>query len=131
MEIKEQVISPEQARKLWELWFSRDGYFEHIFNYHSVKYQYTRMSPKEWDIDTEDMKLEIPAYTVSEIMEYLPHNIWKDMLRIEKVNTDDWVFYFINYWHNIEIVSENLAQALWDMLIYLIENKYIDVKSEK
>jgi len=66
MELKEQCITLEQAKKLKELWFQRDGFYLwrdqenniHIFNSDEVE-QENRMRPT------------YAAYTVSELMEYI------------------------------------------------------------
>ena len=129
MELSKQCITLEQAKQLKELWFQNESYaiWCHEEDENNYKTWETVVVDRDYFEYCEWSDNLYNAYTVSELMEYLPHQIWKDMLHIEKVNTDDWVFYFINCWHNIEIVSENLAQALWDMLIYLIENKYIEI----
>lgn len=129
MQLSEQVITLEQAKKLKELWFERDSLRKIEDEYQTI-HQIWR--DYLWDLyrannDTLDWWEWYNAYTVSELMDYLLRPVeWYD-LKVIKTST-----YEVYYGHWVKYIdNQNLAQALWDMLIYLIENKYIDVMSEK
>lgn len=147
MQLSEQCITLEQAQKLYELNFRKASLAEHVFN---MDWSY-RILRIHHSIDTSDCKRILPAYTVSELMEYLPQCILQKTDEEIEENDDDFlwnetffylykqrnweynVYYMENderaseYDYNSNFTNKNLAQALWDMLIYLIENKHIEI----
>lgn len=142
MQLEQQVISLDQARRLNELGFKRDSYYRYMY------YWYT-CPPYWWFENRKDTALEwrylicessyvnsicdwtddFAAYTVSELMDILPD--WIDWYRITIVK--DLPRYIVSYsmeleWWYIEkhiTKSTNLAIALWDMLLYLLENNLL------
>ena len=134
MQLKDQVISLEQAKKLKKLWFEREYFVVWwIVNWNSF------VTLKSAMTTTEE---QYPAYTVSELMEILPFKImpswindirWTYILNIGKWQNIKGVVYEVLYYDlhnkgNLEYTeNQNLAQALWDILIRAIENKYIEL----
>jgi hypothetical protein len=122
MQPKNQVTTLEQSKKIDELWFKRESYFvwRDITN-NPLLDVYNEYTPEVHPI--------YKAYTVSELMEYIkPYHLWNHLI-IWKHNK----VYTVWYWYiTSEFLKENknLAQALWDMLIYLIENHYIKCSQE-
>lgn len=121
MQLQDQVISLEQAKKLKELWFERDSLF--TFSKPWLVYWVYRNDEIRHPQHLSDYR----AYTASELMDILPEYIDDMFIYVGKV---DW-YYFVLY-NNIvnkvlcnAIKKTNLAQALWDMLIYLLENNLL------
>lgn len=125
MQLSEQVITLEQARKLKELWFEKPS----IFSYYEE--HWIRLT-QEWPYRLYYM------LTASELIDILPAYLSPFELFIKKQLDDTYKVWYIRwYWENENdksyessyiIYNTNLAQALWDMLIYLIENNLFPVK---
>jgi len=129
MQLEDQVVTLEQAKKIHELWFNKESCFvytprdEYELWIHIVYSKDTRIS--YWK-----------AYTVSELMEYLPAYISPFHLFIKKHTDNTYKVWYIRWYSEDEndrsyessyiIYNTNLTQALWDMLIYLLENKLIN-----
>lgn len=116
MYLKDQVITLEQAKKLQLLWFHRDSL-------------YVVANPSE-NVGLSSQYKWSPCYTASELMDILPGKIWKWYLNINKT---PWLYEV--YYDESQLVlslkvirNKSLANALWDMLIYLIENDLFPVK---
>lgn len=127
MELSKQCITLEQSRKLLSLWFKKESYFDFI----STDWRdFDIIERKEYPDDWSEYGQNYSAYTVSELMEYLPVTIdWpsKWQLRIIRDSKIIFSYYDNGTWWAVTAKWENLAQVLWDMLIYLIENKYISI----
>lgn len=147
MQLQEQVISLEQARKIKSLWFSKESFAIHIdledwiwripISYYGVE--------KDYNLDEYEY---YHAYTASELMDILPHRINKPYIQEVWDNKgkqyNDYFYLEVYRWHDTkysvyytyldlddrtqveeEISNINFAQALWDMLIFLLENNLI------
>ena len=133
MQLQEQVISLEQATKIHKLWFEMDSYFM-IYDDNDLELHHTVIEKRyvKWHLDNI-CDFRHPAYTVSELIEILPATIKNDKVGIElniQITKLDWLYY-ISYrdewntaqeWHE---KNKNLTIALWDMLIYLLENNLL------
>ena len=134
MQLSDQVITLEQAQKLKELWFEIESIFQ-IYNPNwniptpwSIEYSIW------WDYMLSNLELselfeKYPAYTVSELMEYLPSYIWDYCIGVFKDDIQ-YCCHYVEVEKNTTLYqsrNDNLSQALWDILIYLIENKYIQL----
>jgi len=127
MQLQDQVISLEQAKKLKELWFSKLCWFH-----------YMKQDDNEFDIETAYDWIPVamywdtetyPAYTASELMDILPDTIehkdyWNCKLNIVK----RWAWYDVKYssdlwWHVFSALK--LTIALGETLIYLLENNLL------
>lgn len=147
MKLSEQVITLEQAKKLSELWFNRNSLWKIEGEYQTI-YQVWRDYLWDWYRANDDMSdwwEEYCCYTATELMDILPESIltnymegWDDidyMLVLNKTYSRRWdevtrwlynVYYtsdFDDLLHDTQ--NTNLAQALWDMLIYLLENNLL------
>lgn len=106
MQLSEQVTTLEQSKKLYNLWFKKESCFSYYRNW--------EIHPTlEWPYCL------YPAYTASELMEYLPENIiiWKEKweYRIKIYDNDE---YFLS--------NKNITHALSYVIIHLLENKLIN-----
>lgn len=107
MEIKNIVTTEEQSKRLDELWFKKEGCFSYYRNW--------EIHPTlEWPYCL------YPAYTASELMEYLPSSV-----EIYKHISNSSYIVFTWWDDDYRWDNENLTQALWDMLIYLIEKSLL------
>lgn len=111
MELKDQLTPLLQARRLDELGFKENR-----------NYSYTlagdRLAWWAWSFW---------AYSVSELMDALPYELydWEYTLRIFKI-LDMYSVWYGSREKPIHIINnENLAEALSDMLIRLIENNLL------
>lgn len=133
--IEDQVISIEQTKKLKELWFKRESYFcrvEWWKLWHDLRSEIHPVEVIENRIALADSAYSLyNAYTASELMDILPskiiNNDWLFELEVWKLN----MWYSIHYtswpWRYIQITWENITQALWNMLIYLLEKNLFPV----
>lgn len=129
MELNEICISLDQARKLKKLGFERDSlYYYWICTLYWDELMKIETKEYFWNWNNY---LIYPAYTASEIIELFPEqinfsNICSYILNINKYDDKYYIRYENNdEWFLISISYSNLAQALWDMLIYLVSNWYI------
>ena len=139
MQLSEQVITLEQARKLKALWFDKHSLWKIEDEYETI-YQVWRDYKRDWyraNDDTSDWWEWYNAYTVSELMDILPAYLSPFELFIKKQLDDTYKVWYIRwYWENENdksyessyiIDNKNLVYALWNMLIYLIENDLLPV----
>lgn len=144
MELAQQVISLEQAKKIKELWFKADSALIWNTQLWGSMWLLENVSPhlaikhKESTYDTS-----LSAYSCSELMDILPetiydedddwddevHGKWFDLL----VYKEDWKYnvqYANSDWEENynTIHNTNFAIALWDMLIHCLENNFIHTK---
>lgn len=102
MQLQDQVITKTQAERLLELWFMKDSYV----------------------VDKDKFGRKLHLYTAGEIMDILPFSINNEELVIKRyfnrIVYYDWWQTTLGRHENI-----NLTHALWDMLIYLIENNLL------
>lgn len=121
MQLQDQVISLEQAKKLKEFWFLRDSIHRHI------KYMGTERIQSIWNLSISPVfEYSYPAYTASELMDILPEYVKRLKLSIERIDWEYTIMYTDEDWM-VQICSckNNFAIALWDMLIYLLENNLL------
>jgi hypothetical protein len=111
MKLSDQFITLEQARKLQKLWFEKESHF--IFDeLWAIEERYFR-----WHLDNSSEE-RVPAYTASELIEYLPSTFEWLSIKISKCDP----FYYVEYdWSSPVIIEKNLANALCNMLIYILE----------
>ena len=120
MELSKQVTSLEISKKLKKLWFQKESL-----------YYYSKISSCwAFVICSGGYNIDIhPVYTGSELMEYLPAVQWKFYLTIRKEHkTNLYKAYYFNSWdvlRNYIPTEESLADCLWKLLIYLIENNLL------
>lgn len=139
MQLQDQVISLEQARKLQQLWITKPSILK--WGKLETEKEFIARYPRNWIWE------EIPAYTASELMDILPDRInkpyiqrvwwsaWQQYNSYYNLEVHKWdgkylVWYTYTDWDERtqieeEVGNTNLAQALWDMLIYLIENNLL------
>lgn len=124
MELKEQVITLEQAKRLHELGFKREYLYRHIkpawFDAHIERVM------ELWYVKSWAVEYSYPAYTASELMEILPHYIKNGkVLQVTKWRS----CYIVTYGGECDeayITKDgNLACALWNTLIRLLENNLL------
>lgn len=156
MNIESQVTSLELSKKLKELGFknrSLFGWFFYSNDWHVLKcgmkvengfavgYQFIEFD-KDVIVNDDDLNETCSAYTTQELLEMLPHQIiyrdWYYTLLIQKnavVNKNS-IGYACYYHKDIQHENGNifymtdikLCDALAKMLIYLVENKFMDLK---
>lgn len=135
MKIEDQVCSLEFAKKLKKLGVEQDSFFYWVeIGEHDLRL--------EFNIDKDATSSYLSAFTVSELGEMLPKifyidedryalkNGWVIKNRYMSNESEFWITtYLINgepdYFKHFE--SEKEADARAEMLIYLIENKLIEV----
>lgn len=153
MKLEQQLTPLRQARRLEELGFKGESLYywtnpnkdwENIFLKYNPAYEDTEDSPRipqltmnpdfYWIYDNPVVKYR--AYSVLELMDALPATIRKDIqeysLCVEKVGG----YYMVMYYHAeipalFRILWANLADALSDMLIRLIEQGLYIVNKEQ
>lgn len=121
MELQDQVISLQQAKKLKELWFKKKSYLIRFFDRDGDECIWTKIDSQFYSGSTK----KYPAYTISELMDILPRHI--------KITSEDYIEWMDKEfrWYNVTLdekslyIQKNLTHALWDMLIYLLENNLL------
>ena len=130
MELNKQVTSLEISKKLKELWFEKKSIF-----FYRTKWRYFSEVCFKWNFacgggdPTIWWFKKIPAYTASELMEYLPRYIETDLEPTPLLHLiKDGSWFTAIYW-TWKVFPwncwETLADALWLMLIYLLENNLL------
>ena len=131
MKLENQVCSLELSKRLKELGVKQHSYFEWLLYPEKM----------EWEVShTFKNQLGYSAFTVAELGEMLPDNC------IDEDNNEICWFYHdknnnchrISYVHLcdeicspfIEVKGENEANARAKMLIYLLENKLMELPNE-
>lgn len=109
MQLKDQVCTLEQAKVLKEIGVKQDGYFVWHFDSLAARYYGNDQFPS--------------AYTVAEISEMLPTIGIK---RCKSNNGRGSVYHWLEY-KSQDWSDENEAKLLAKFLIYLLENKLVDV----
>jgi len=127
MQLEDQVISLDNAKKLKELGVKQDSFVSYIF-YKKSRYE-LKISNTGFDY-----QIQYSAFTAAELLEIFP-NINGNPIIIKKIyNFSEDIYYFCHYEHLEEIdvycSDKNPANACAKMLIYLIENKLIEVKND-
>ncbi len=134
MELEKQLTPLPQARRLDELGFKGESY-----------YSYARCFP--WPDDTEEETYRLyetsdcsqyvkkshifPALSVPELMDALPTEVRWMILQVKKFWNDRYsVWYFPPRYSAAEEHKTNLAEALSDMMIRLIEQGLYIVNKE-
>lgn len=134
--MKNQVLTIGQMKVLKELGVD--------INYSSLVWRYPINKPEEADLTlTEDIKSlremdstfdliceYIPTFTVMDLINLLPEEIDKGYeLSISKCRGSE-VFYSKLYYDEIDVkfrnCADNLIDALYEMVIFLIKNKYLN-----
>lgn len=137
MKIEDQVCTPEQAKKLWELGIVQNAYFSWIVTPHRVNDNPVVTTEKT---TTNAIKAVFSAFTAAELIEMMPPNI-SDSKR--KWNGKSQTFglwrrndptFFVWYspfgqQHGDDeylgrAVHDNLAEACAEILILIIEEGY-------
>lgn len=132
MELEDQVVSLQLAKKLKKLGFKQESLHYYYFN----AGEYTGAivdgyGYKDTTQEFKDSKL-VSAYTVAELGEILPHLLWlkgRDPQDFDGVE----IYYYDNRWFvkyefsdkKIETNDVTEANARAKMLIYLKENNLI------
>lgn len=148
MKLDEQVVSLEIAKKLKELGVKQNSLF--IWEYHGKEGERLgigsyRLEYYKTHEGLERQKDDLSAYTVAELGEMLfKSNIncrsktIQDALPQFWSNHNMWEIHTTHYYNErgnqvvdlkIDIVADTEADARGKMLIYLIENKLIDIKA--
>lgn len=113
-------VKLETAKRLRELWFKKES----IFQYFS-QHDWFNL----WQYDKEDkVNTLYNAYTAQELLDNMPEKMEQYYLCYSKIW---WLWYeAFNNWQYVSsltqenFVNKNLAEALGQMMIYLIENDY-------
>lgn len=125
MKIEDHVCSFEQAKKLKELGVKEPALFywsiDKTTKEKALKHQLT-MSPQVQNVTGKYFD-RYSAYTVAELGVLLPDYIVKTEKTYECI-----LRWSDEIYHIMRFKSEMLAHAMADALIWLIENKYIDVE---
>lgn len=125
MKLEEQVISLEQARKLKELWCEQESYAVYQDYYGNWAYRLDTSDRRDHKTVPATFRM-IPAYTASELMEILPHYIKNGkVLQVTKWRSCYIVTYGGEYDEAYITKDGNLACALWNTLIRLLENNLL------
>lgn len=128
MELKNQVVSLELAKKLKELGVKQSGIFswmlmdgEWSVEFHTNNTNFSLLKYEDW---VEACATSYPAFTVAELAEFLvdhKHNFLPYFC--DNPRERCWVYNFGQYPEYVE--AKTLADCLAKMLIYLIENNLI------
>jgi len=128
--LEQQVTSLEPSKRLKELKCQQDSVYYWTWAEWNGKTEWV-LIPRERAIKLN--KEIFSAFTVAELGEMLPARIKKDFdcwhyLHTTKLeNTKDWIIEYSFLLHSDEIRENTEADARAKMLIYLIENKLVEV----
>lgn len=127
MKIEQQVISLPLAKKLAGLGVKKEGIFAYVEQNELEPW----LSYYENPIFCTDEKYTT-TYTASELMQMLPETILGEKgagyLFVEKWNDDYAVYYSKAAKVGDKIIQLTLAEALGEMLVWLIEQKLVNVE---
>lgn len=134
MQLKDQVCSLDLSKRLKELGVKPDSLFYWLRMAHKNHYSISYLAKSFKDKDSL-VKEICSAFTVAELGKILPKGIpnkkikWKEVfLRCEPANKlGNWL---ISYGNDILVEENTEANARAKMLIYLIENKLLEVKDD-
>ena len=116
MELEKQVVNLKLSKKLKELGVKQGSYWNWCYpNDQSQWYITTHFTPRCYS-----------AYTCAELGEMLPEEDWFYKKNITNDNNSEWWIAKKNKYDLQIAITEANARA--KMLIWLIENKYIEVK---
>lgn len=131
MKLEDQVVSLELAKRLKELCVKQES----IFWWGGIDRMSIWCDHVKNDLPEQENRFTwIPAYTVAELGEMLPIEVDGNFLLQSKING----FYNIEYSKNnfnrsldgiIRLSAINEAHARGSMVIYLIENNFLDPKN--
>ena len=130
MKLENQVCSLELAKKLKELGVKQDS----LFKWHSkLDEKGNRVHTEIVYLPIKQMEQDYSAFTVAELGEMLPNSIDKFVMVIMKMNKGTWV---CGYYKDLkemfyEVGDKILVTAMAKMLIWLIENKMMEVGGDK
>ena len=133
MNIEDQVVSVEVAKKLKEIGVEQESLFYwRVWNDETVD---CAIGYEDYDFSGAGRKIveRISAFTVAELMEQLPAVIetkaGRYRLTIEKYEHLWYVSYIGTAGDALEtILNKKLADALGEMLIWLVERGYVEVE---
>ena len=131
MKLEQQVVSLELAKKLKELGVPQK---ENMFVWSNQAYA------EQWRVEhrqffAADMRRDYAAYTVAELGEMLPNETRDRLGFFSGLAINGWFCEVKNYRVmpferlHVELQHDTEANARAAMLIYLIENKLVDVKT--
>ena len=142
MKLEDLVCDFEYAEKLKELGVKRDTNFSYFMEYKGDN----KFNPKLWlskdiliyKIKTMCVNDTYSAFTTDELLEMLPKKIIKKFLRhtldIHKLdnNTGGFIVFYTNMSRGfmISFTDYKLSNALAQLLIWCIENGFVEVKNE-
>lgn len=134
MNLKSQVISLELSKILKDLGVKQESLWywiklksnEKILNYECFYIYHDKKDPLEPTLDS------FSAFTSSELLELLPRIINKPesyFIEIVKTVDNDFFVVYKSYLDKTLIgkIDKNLSEACAKMLIYLIENGFLDI----
>lgn len=132
MNLEDQVCSLELSKRLKELRVKREPYFWWIDGDIIGNSEFLGMSPIEKILLLSGKIEAYPAFTVAELGEMLPEDLYEDKddpdsvlrhLCIEKSEGWDVSYCFSHYYKKCR--DDNMANAMAKMLIYLLEKGLI------
>lgn len=137
MNTEQQVISLETAKRLKELGFDQESYFywsidRNAENSGNPLYYVIRDSKGDVSTYFSNLYDKIFAYTVSELSAFMPNIIEGFHLTIVKVSEDEWGTDYKDWieggsFNFVNSCSENMAESMGKMLIWLIEKGHVKV----
>lgn len=132
MKLEQQVVSPELAKRLDDLGFKQDSLYKWYGKFPMFSEKEVLMSKRDQEEfadktilsgTAQDLIPKYAAYTVAELDSFLPHGV--EMGKDEAGNP--WVSYRSFVGKEYGCGDENGANARAKMLIYLLENKLIEL----
>jgi hypothetical protein len=133
MELSEQVVSLDLAKRLKELGVKQHSLFYFVKRNNKNRYSIAYLSKSFIDYNNEFDDI-CSAYTTTELGELLPAMINSTPLEILKGLKfgDIQPLYCVRY-YNADLIGEpdkSMANAMAKMLIHLIENKLMDISND-
>jgi len=133
MNIEDQVVSVEVAKKLKEIGVEQESLFYwRVWNDETVD---CAIGYEDYDFSGAGRKIveRISAFTVAELMEQLPAVIetkaGRYRLTIEKYEPRWYVSYIGTAGDALEsVLNRKLADALGEMRLWLVKNGYVEVE---
>lgn len=137
MKKEEQVCTLDQGKKLEELGVKADAIFFWYRGFSNVNGPAGTLVTKEWCDERCVQNAIYPAYTVAELGEMLPHTLFGEKMLIVSAPSEEteylWCAMYVDVTEALSEVKEHwadgdtMAEALAQLLIYLLTNKLIDV----
>lgn len=131
--IENHVVNIELSKRLKELGFNKPSLFAWLYDRKNDEYE-------SWYLPGDDGGLsekECKAYVATELLEWLPKFIEDESEDCYLSISNDSKQYWVGYWcgerqsDHIDIEQMNddsLSNALAKMMIYLVENGFMEVK---